>query len=249
MSNPSGAARRRRWIWVVLVVVPLLLVGGGIGWAAYTFVNGTPGSSAQVAALQAKADEAFGDYPVRVTRLRHQSFIGKSWSEFTLVAVEDRSLRVKVSVYGGEPHWPDARRALKIKRDGEVGVAPRLLNPTPGPSASADGYWNISGSGPEADFENHRPYDWDTAPIGIGVYSSGDLTAGDAALVQEAVAGVGDRRDHISGIAIYPKVRVTGDPPYFYELTLAAAESPSLAEDFARVHAGETVPGITRAPR
>lgn len=236
-------------MWVVLVLVPLLLVGGWVAWVAYTFVNGTAGSSAQVAALQAEADEAFSDYPVRVTRLRHQSFIGKTWFEFRLVAVEDRSLKVDVSVYGGSPHWEDARRSLKIKRDGEVGTPPRLLNPTPPPDFK-ESYWNVSGSGPEADFSDQRPYDWDQSHMSLAVYSADDdLSARDAEVVQAGLAVVGDRRDRLGPIRIYHSVQVTGIPSYFYEVSVEAAGGASLAQDFERVRAGGSAPGVRRVAR
>lgn len=235
------------WI-IVLVLVPVLAVVGYLSWVAYTFAFGEPGSRQAIARAQAEVDKVFPDYPVRVVKLRHMSFI-KDWDEVTLAPVEDPKLRLRISPWWGASSLTTARQDLKILRDGEVGVRPSQLNPTPR-ATGTDGYWSISGAGPDVDFADHAAYDWNRARLGLAVYSEAhDLTASDAVLVQGGLAAVGDGRDRLGPVHIYHAVRVTGDPPYFYELTVDAAASPTLVQDFERVRAGQSVPGITRVPR
>ncbi len=230
------------------MVVIVLAVAGYLGWLGYTFVYGTAASKETVARAQAQVDVLFPDYPVKVVKVRHMSFV-KDWDEVTLAPVDSPNVRVTISPWTGPSSLATARQQLKIKRDGQIGVMARSLNPTPGRSVK-DSWWTISGRAPEADFSTHDPYDWSKETIGLAVYSaSSDLSDGDAAMVGEGLAAVGDHRDRLLSVSVYPRVRVTGDPPYYYSLTPAAASSATLPEDFARVAAGEIVPGIERRPR
>lgn len=233
---------------LILVLVPVLAVVGWVGWLAYTFAFGAPASRAAIARAQTDVDVVFPDYPVRVAKLRHFSFI-KEWDEVTLVPVQDPHVELEISPWLGESSLRNARADLKILRDGQVGTPPRRLNPTPRPT-TGNGYWNVAGAGPEVSFGDRDPYDWERSRLTLTIYSEApDLSASDAALVTSGLAAVGDRRDRLAPIRIYHPVRVTGVPGYFYEVTVDAAGAATLAEDFERVRAGGAVPGITRVRR
>ncbi len=244
--------RTLRILGIVGLVVVVVVVGvvGLVAWAAWTFTNGTPGSRTEVAAAQAAVDTVFPDYPVRVEKYRHMSFI-KSWVEVTLVAVRDPGVRIEVSPWTGPSALDSARQRMKVARDGQVGKRPDQLNPTPAPSSGVS-YWQVSGQGPDVDFADRRPYDWEAASLSLAVYSADDdLSAGDARQVQAGLAALGERRNRLSGpISIWRRVggASTGGR-YYYTVSVEAAASPTLESDFERVRSGAAIPGIVRVYR
>lgn len=231
----------------------VLLVAAGIGVALWRDHRGETRPESERAEAQAVVDRCSPDYPIKVKRVSRHEFIGKSWFEVELQAVEDPKItftaqEASLSSFGSGRCLKFERTQMKIQRDGSVGTYPGG-HKLPEDLAKEFYYTSYADSSdhpqPEPDFSTRDPYPYPTHVTLTVDRRTQNLGTDDATLIRRVVDATNAQGVELDVLRYHLSGPTGNEQADWFDLDAAALASPTLQEDLANAKAGRTVDGIT----